>query len=250
MSSAPARGAAQPAALGRWKLWWLAARPKTLPAALAPVIVGSAAAAQASVWRWGPALAAALGAVMIQIGTNLANDVQDFERGADTGDRLGPLRVTQAGLMKPAEVRRGMVVAFGIAILAGLYLTAIAGWPVVAIGLISIASGLAYTGGPLPLGYHGLGDLFVFLFFGFVAVCGTAFVIAGFVPAVAWVASVPIGALATTILAVNNVRDHETDRRAGKRTLPVLLGRRSGVLEIALLLAAAYLTPLLLFAAG
>jgi 1,4-dihydroxy-2-naphthoate octaprenyltransferase len=195
----------------------------------------------------GPALAALFGAMMIQIGTNFANDVFDFEKGADTDDRLGPVRAAAAGLLTPAQMRTGMVAAFGSAFVAGVYLTAIAGWPIVAIGLASIASGIAYTGGPYPLGYHGLGDIFVLAFFGFVAVCGTAFVQVGGVPELAWWASIPVGALATAILVVNNVRDRETDVGAGKRTLAVRFGRAAGIAEYATLLAAAYAVPVALW---
>jgi 1,4-dihydroxy-2-naphthoate octaprenyltransferase len=224
--------------------WVLAARPATLTAALAPVVVGAACAAASAPLRVGATAAALVGAILIQIGTNLANDVFDHEKGADGPDRLGPVRVTQAGLLTPSAVRAGMVVAFAMAMLAGVYLTAVAGWPVVAIGLASIAAGVAYTGGPWPLGYHGLGDLFVFVFFGPVAVCGTAFVASGQVSALAVAASVPVGAIATAVLVVNNVRDRDTDVRAGKRTLAVRFGRRFGVAEYISLLAAAYLVPL------
>jgi 1,4-dihydroxy-2-naphthoate octaprenyltransferase len=150
--------------------------------------------------------------------------------------------------LTPAKVRVGMVVAFVLATLAGVYLTAVAGWSIVAIGLLSIASGIAYTGGPWPLGYHGLGDLFVFAFFGLVAVCGTAFVATGLVPPLAWLASVPVGAIATCVLVVNNVRDRETDVRAGKRTLAVRFGRTFGVVEYVVLMASAYLVPIALAA--
>jgi 1,4-dihydroxy-2-naphthoate octaprenyltransferase len=224
----------------------LASRPKTLPAAAAPVVVGGAAAHAAGGFRAGPVVAALAGALLIQIGTNFANDLMDFQRGADTADRVGPTRVVQAGLLPPAAVRRGTATVFGLALLVGVYLTWAAGWPVVVIGLASILSGLAYTGGPLPLAYNGLGDLFVLIFFGFVAVCGTAWVSALEIPVQAWYGAVSVGALSTALLCVNNLRDVETDRRAGKRTLPVLLGRRGGEIEYVLLLAAAYLAPLLL----
>jgi 1,4-dihydroxy-2-naphthoate octaprenyltransferase len=190
-------------------------------------------AAGAAGVRWGALAAALLGAVFIQVGTNLANDVFDHEKGADTAERLGPTRVTQAGLLTPAEVRRGMMVAFGLAVAAGAYLVAVGGPVIVAIGLASIASGVAYTGGPYPLGYNGLGDVFVFVFFGLVAVCGTAFVATGALPMLAWWAAVPVGALATAVLVVNNVRDRSTDVRAGKRTLVVRFGRAFGVAEYA-----------------
>lgn len=226
--------------MSRVRAWALAARPRTLPAAAAPVLVGTALAWQARGFAAGPAAAALLGALLLQVGSNFANDVYDYEKGADTDARLGPLRVTQAGLLTPPEVKRGMWVVFGLAVLAGLYLAWVAGWPVVAIGLASIAAAIAYTGGPLPFGYRGLGDLFVLLFFGFVAVCGTAWVQMGRIPEAAWPAGLMVGALATAILVVNNVRDHETDRIAGKRTLPVVLGRGAGVLEYGVLLTGAY----------
>jgi 1,4-dihydroxy-2-naphthoate octaprenyltransferase len=203
-------------------------------AAVAYRSVGAASVRVASL------VAALVGAMLIQIGTNLANDVFDAEKGADTADRLGPTRVTQAGLLTAREVRAGMVVAFGLATVAGVYLTAVSGWPLVAIGLASIASGVAYTGGPYPLGYNGLGDVFVFVFFGLVAVCGTAFVGTGAVPALAWAAAVPVGALATAVLVVNNVRDRATDVVAGKRTLVVRLGRRFGTIEYAALWVVAW----------
>ena len=226
--------------------WILAARPATLSAALVPVAVGTACAhaiGGASLW---PALAALFGAACIQIGTNFANDVFDAEKGADTDERLGPVRAVAAGLVSPRAMRVAMAIAFGLATLAGVYLVWVGGWPILALGLASIASGIAYTGGPYPLGYHGLGDVFVLLFFGFGAVCGTTYVQAGEVPLVAWLASIPVGALATAILVVNNLRDRETDARAGKRTLAVRLGRRGAIVEYALAMIAAYATPLLL----
>lgn len=220
--------------------WVLALRPKTLPAAAAPVFVGSAIAWQEGGLRPGPALAALAGAVLLQIGSNLANDVYDYERGADTDARLGPLRVTQAGMLSGRQVRRGMWISFGLAILAGLYLAYVAGWPVVAIGVASIVAAVTYSGGPVAFGYRGLGDLFVLLFFGFAAVCGTVYVQLGEVAPAAWPAAWMIGALATAILVVNNVRDHETDRVARKRTIPVILGRGAGVAEYGVLLLSAY----------
>ena len=166
------------------RVWLLATRPATLTVAVSPVLVGAAAAwrSHPGAVRFDAVLAALLGAVFIQIGTNLANDVFDYEKGADTAERLGPVRVTQSGLLKPRQVRVGMVVSFALATAAGAWLAHLCGWPVVAIGVASIASGIAYTGGPYPLGYNGLGDVFVFVFFGLVAVCGTAFVAIGSVP--------------------------------------------------------------------
>lgn len=230
--------------------WILAARPATLTAAFAPVAVGTACAWSAGAFRADAALAALVGAFLIQIGTNFANDLYDFQRGADTEERLGPVRAAQAGLLGSTHLRAGIFVTFGLAVGVGLYLTWIAGPAVIAIGIASIVAGLAYTGGPFPLAYNGLGDVFVMVFFGFVAVCGTGFVQAGTVPGLAWVASIPIGALATAILVVNNVRDVEGDARAGKHTLVVRMGRAGGVREYALLLVAAYATPVGMWLAG
>ena len=201
-------------------------------------------------FRLGPALAALLGALLIQIGTNFANDVFDFKKGADTTQRLGPMRVTQAGLLSPEQVMSGMWLTFGLATIIGLYLVFVGGWPIVVIGLLSIISGIAYTGGPFPLGYNGLGDLFVFIFFGLVAVCGTYYVQAGTVsPASVW-AAVPVGLLATAILVVNNLRDIDTDRVAGKKTLAVRFGEQATQIEYFLLLGLSYIIPPLMWLLG
>lgn len=229
--------------LTKTQIWLLASRPKTLPAAAVPVIVGAAVALSEGVFRWGPAGAALIAALLIQIGTNFANDVFDYQKGADTSDRLGPLRVTQAGLLKPNEVLFGTIVTFGLAAFIGLYLVWLGGWPILVIGLLSIAAGLAYTGGPFPFGYKGLGDLFVFIFFGPVAVCGTYYVQAESVSPVAYWASLPIGLLATAILVVNNLRDIDSDRQSGKKTLAVRLGATGARVEYILLLSGAYLVP-------
>lgn len=232
------------------QIWLLAARPKTLPAAAAPVVVGTAVAIGEAVFQWGPALAALLGALLIQIGTNFANDVFDYKKGADTTERLGPTRVTQAGLLPPETVMIGMWLIFGLAVLVGLYLVWVGGWPIIVIGILSILAGIAYTGGPFPLGYNGLGDLFVFIFFGVVAVCGTYYVQAGTVsPAALW-ASLPVGFLATAILVVNNLRDIDTDRVAGKKTLAVRFGARGAQIEYLLLVGLSYLIPLLMGLTG
>lgn len=229
---------------GSSRAWLLAARPATLPAALAPVAVGAACAHAAGGFRLGPALAAAAGALLLQIAANFANDVFDFEKGADREGRLGPPRAVQSGLLSPAAMRRGLVATLIGAFVIGVYLAAVAGWPVVAIGLAAIAAAVAYTGGPYPLGYHGLGDLLVLVFFGFVAVGGTTFVQVGALPAMAVVAAIPVGALATAILVVNNLRDRAGDAVAGKRTLAVRLGARGARLEYAALLAVAYLVAI------
>ena len=231
-------------------VWIGAARLRTLPAAIVPVVVGTAVAAASGGVAWAPAGAALLGAIAIQIGTNFANDVFDAEKGADGPDRIGPVRAVSAGLISATAMRRAMIVAFGVAALFGLYLVHVAGWPIVAIGVASILSGIAYTGGPWPLGYHGLGDVFVMLFFGFVAVCGTAYVQVGHVPCLAVWAAIPVGALATGILVVNNLRDRHQDVRVSKRTLAVRFGRGGAIAEYVALLALAYAVPIALAAGG
>jgi len=250
----------------RRRAWLMAARPQTLPAAAAPVVVGTGVAVGIGEFAALPALAALAGALLIQIGTNFANDYYDAVRGADTEDREGFTRVTAGGLIEPALVRRAMALAFGAAVAVGSYLVWVGGVPILAVGLLSVASGIAYTGGPYPLGYHGLGDLFVFVFFGPVAVVGTVYVQAvagvpgvvvtpppGSIPAVAAVAALPMAGIATDILVVNNVRDVAEDRRTGKRTLAVRLGYRASRAEFVALLAASYATPpavVALFGAG
>ena len=208
------------------RLWLLAARPRTLPAAVAPVLVGTSLALTDDVFRPLAFVAALVGSVFIQIGTNLSNDYSDARRGADTEDRLGPVRVTAGGLMPPRRVLVGTYVAFGVAVAAGLYLAAVAGWQLLVVGAASILAGVLYTGGPRPYGYEGLGELFVFTFFGLVAVAGSYFVQTEELRWEAVALGVPVGLLAAAILVVNNVRDIDTDRRAGKRTLAVKLGRR------------------------
>ena len=234
--------------LSPFQIWWLAIRPKTLPAAASGVVMGSALAWHDGSFQLLPALAALCVALLLQIGSNVANDVYDFERGADTHERHGPLRVTQAGLLTSEQVKRGMWVIFGLAAFLGLYLAYLRGWVVIIIGLAAIISAIAYTGGPFPLGYYGLGDLFVFVFFGLAAVAGTYFVQVGLVSAAAWWMAIPIGLIITAILVVNNLRDLENDRKAGKHTLAVMLGSQGVRLEYVLCLAVAYLIlPILVF---
>lgn len=235
---------------GSLRAWVMASRPATLTAAVTPVAVGSACALHVGAFRPGPAVAALFGAVLLQIGSNFANDVFDYEKGADTAERLGPTRAVQAGLVTPRAMRKGMALVFALALAIGVYLTSVAGWPIVVLGIAAMLSAVAYTGGPYPLGYHGLGDLFVLAFFGFAAVCGTVFVQALAVPSIAWLAAVPVGALATNILVVNNLRDRETDVLAGKRTLAVRWGRRGALVEYALLAFVAYLVPASMVAFG
>jgi 1,4-dihydroxy-2-naphthoate octaprenyltransferase len=232
------------------RLWALAARPRTLPAAVAPVLVGTALAIHDGEFHWLRLVAAMVGSVFIQIGTNLANDYSDARRGADTEDRLGPVRVTAGGLTPPRRVLVGTYVAFGVAVAAGIYLAAVAGWQLLVVGALSIAAGVLYTGGPRPYGYAGLGELFVFLFFGVVAVVGSYYVQAEKLPWEAFALSVPVGLLAAAILVVNNVRDVDTDRRAGKRTLAVRLGRSGARRLFAAMLVLAFAVPLAVAAAG
>ena len=233
-----------------WRRWLLAVRPPTLTAAVAPVLVGTGLAVGDGRFVAGSALAALAGAVAIQVGANLANDVSDFRKGSDTAERIGPPRVTQLGLLTERQVVGGVWAAFAVAALCGVYLTAVAGWPVVAIGLASIAAALAYSGGPWPFGYRGLGEPFTFVFFGPVAVAGTYFVQAGVLEAGPLMAALPVGCTVTAILVVNNVRDIETDRATGKRTLAVLIGRPATRALYAALVAGAYALVAALWLAG
>ena len=229
----------------------MAARPRTLPAAVAPVLVGTAlGATERHGLRWLAFAAALLGAVFIQVGTNLSNDYSDARRGADTEDRLGPVRVTAGGLVPPRQVLRATYVTFGLAVLCGVYLVAVAGWVLLLIGAASILAGVLYTGGPRPYGYEGLGEVFVVLFFGIVAVAGSYYVQTERLEWEAFVLAVPVGLLAAAILVVNNVRDLETDRRAGKRTLAVRLGRSRTRGLYAAMVYGAFLTAPLPWVAG
>jgi 1,4-dihydroxy-2-naphthoate octaprenyltransferase len=228
----------------------MAARLRTLPAAIAPVLVGTSIAIQRGIFRPGAFAAALLGALFIQIGTNLANDYSDAKRGADTEDRVGPVRVTAGGLVPPRQVLIATYVTFGLAVVCGLYLVVVAGVELLFVGIASIAAGVLYTGGPKPYGYEGLGELFVFLFFGIVAVTGSTFAQLESWPWQAFVLAVPIGLLAAAILVVNNVRDMDSDRRAGKRTLAVRLGRERGRTIYALMVYGAYLAAPIPWLAG
>jgi 1,4-dihydroxy-2-naphthoate octaprenyltransferase len=226
-------------------IWLMAARLRTLPAAVAPVLVGTSLALGGGTFRPLAFVAALVGAVFIQVGTNLSNDYSDARRGADSEDRLGPVRVTAGGLVPPGKVLLATWVTFGLAVLCGVYLVAVAGPELIAVGAASILAGVLYTGGPRPYGYEGLGELFVFLFFGLVAVTGSYFVQVRELAWPAFACAVPVGLLASSILVVNNVRDLETDRRAGKRTLAVRLGReRTRALYTAMIALAFALAPL------
>ena len=249
--------------LTRREAWVAAARPQTLPAAAAPVLVGVGLAVHDGVAAAAPAVAAFVGAALIQIGTNFANDYYDAIQGADTDDREGFTRVTQAGLIEPARVKSAMYLTFAAAIVVGSYLVYVGGVPILVIGLLSVISGIAYTGGPYPLGYHGLGDLFVFVFFGVIAVMGTYYVQAaavlappltttlpaGTVTLTAFVASLPVAAISTNILVVNNIRDKDEDETTGKRTLAVRFGYGFSRAEYIGLFGVAYLVPLWLWLA-
>ncbi|PSQ37113.1 1,4-dihydroxy-2-naphthoate polyprenyltransferase [Halobacteriales archaeon QS_9_70_65] len=243
--------------VSRTRAWLMAARPQTLPAGAAPVVVGTGLAVGDGVFAPLPAVFALVGALLLQVGTNFANDYYDAVRGADTDDREGFTRVTAGGLIEAAAVRRAMYAAFGLAVVSGVYLVYVGGVPILVVGLASVVAGVTYTGGPLPYGYRGLGDLFVFVFFGLVAVAGTYYVQAaagagvvlpvglppGTLPARAVVAGLPAAGLSTAILVVNNVRDRETDAAADKRTLAVILGSRASRLEWTALVGMAYVVP-------
>ncbi len=248
------------------RIWAMAARPRTLPAAIAPVLVGSAAAnyerdpcnlqelcllVARPAFQWDLFVAALIGSVFIQIGTNLANDYSDAKRGADTAERLGPVRVTSAGLVAPRRVLHATWIAFGVAVLAGLYLAAEVGPEILVIGVLSILAGVLYTGGPRPYGYAGLGEVFVFVFFGLVAVNGSYYVQLEELSWMPFVLSIAVGVLATAILVVNNLRDMETDRRADKMTLAVRLGRpRTRLLYVWMVALAFLAVPVSVLAAG
>ncbi|WP_277541270.1 1,4-dihydroxy-2-naphthoate polyprenyltransferase [Haloarcula laminariae] len=247
--------------ISKRKAWLMAARPQTLPAGAAPVVVGAGLAVHADVFEPLVALAALVGALLIQVGTNFANDYYDAVKGADTDEREGFTRVTAGGLIEPASVKRAMVLTYALAVAVGVALVAIGGVPIVVVGLSGIAAGVLYTGGPFPYGYRGLGDLFVFVYFGLVAVTGTYYVQAvasmpavgafpttlpaGSVPVDAVVASLPAAGLSTAILVVNNVRDRETDMAAGKKTLAVYLGYGPSRVQYLVLVGMAYVVPVL-----
>lgn len=235
--------AARPSRAGSWIL---AARPKTLPAAAVPVLVGTAVAAHHTRIDALVFVATLAAALLIQVGTNFANDYSDFVSGADGAGRLGPTRATQSGLIAPGAVKAATYTTFGLALLIGLYLAWVGGWPIVAIGSVSIVCGFLYTGGPWPFGYHGLGDLFVFVFFGLVAVAGTCYLQSGTWPTLAFLAAIPVGLLCTNILVVNNLRDLPTDRDAGKHTLAVRIGDRATRWQYVVFTLLAYAMPVVI----
>ena len=243
MTSAPAR----PSAL---RVWILAARPHTLPAAVAGVAVGlGAGLAVGAAFRWDTALGCVLVALLLQVVANFSNDLSDHRRGADTPDRQGPTRVAASGLVTERQLEVAIALTIGLAGIVGLYLVWVGGWVLLALGALAIVAALAYTGGPFPYGYKALGEVFVFVFFGLVAVAGTAYLQALRFDALFVVVAIPPGALITAILVVNNLRDIATDTAAGKRTLAVVLGKRRTQGEFGALLGVAYVVPMLLFLA-
>ncbi len=229
------------------QIWLLAARPKTLPAAIAPVLIGIVMAHESGGFDLWAAVAALLGAVLIQVGTNFANDYFDFKSGADEGNRLGPMRVTQAGLVSPTAMKTATTMVFLLAVLCGTYLVWRAGWPIVIVGSLAVLFGLMYTGGPYPLGYNGLGEIFVLVFFGPVAVAGTYYVQTLSFSEPAVMAGLAPGLLSVAILSVNNLRDIDGDRMAGKRTLAARFGRRFARIEYALAVIVASVIPVLMY---
>src|SRR5689334_7384360 len=244
---AATRAATRPSGV---RIWLMAARVRTLPAAVAPVLVGTALAGWQHIFHPLRFVAALVGAIFIQVGTNLSNDYSDARRGADAEDRLGPVRVTAGGLVPPRQVLIATYVSFGVAVLAGVYLVVVAGWQLLLVGAASILAGVLYTGGPKPYGYEGLGELFVFLFFGIVAVAGSYFVQVKHLDWKAFALAVPVGLLASAILVVNNFRDIDSDRRAGKRTLAVRLGRAKTRTMLAVIVYLAFLLAPVTWAFG
>jgi 1,4-dihydroxy-2-naphthoate octaprenyltransferase len=236
----PTKNTSDLSMIDRWKL---AVRPKTLPAALAPVISGGSLAFSAGTFHLLPFLAALVVAVTLQVISNLVNDVADFTEGTDTTERVGPMRVTQAGLLNPRRVWSAVFLCIGVAALAGLYLAFVASWMIVPIGLACIAGAVLYSYGPYSMSKLGLGDLFVAVFFGFIGVSGTVFVVSGSIPHANWPIAFAVGVLTTNILVVNNIRDIETDRKAGRKNIPIRFGRQGGIIEYGLLLGVAYLVP-------
>jgi 1,4-dihydroxy-2-naphthoate polyprenyltransferase len=242
-----ATGSGQPPA---WKVWWLAARPKTLPASIAPIILGTAVASHEDGFHGPTALMAMLTAVLLQIAANFANDVLDFTRGADTAERTGPTRITSNGFVTPGTVLRATGVVLALATMSGLYLVWRGGWPFLVLGIAALICAVAYTGGPFPLAYLGLGEVFVFLFFGPIAVTGTAYLQTLDLTALSLAAAIPPGAMAIAILVVNNLRDLEQDERAGKRTIAVRIGRRNTRFEYGLMLQLTLAMPFVFWIAG
>ena len=232
------------------RVWWSAVRPATLAASVAPVLAGTAVAIHEGGIRPAAGFGALLVAVAMQVGVNFANDYSDFIRGADTPRRIGPVRAAASGVIAPEQVRWAATAAFGVAGIAGLALSLATDWRLLVVGAACLLAGWLYTGGPRPYGYLGLGELFVFLFFGLVATCGTVYVEALRVTPLAILAGVAMGCLATAILVLNNLRDIETDAAAGKRTLATRIGRDRTLMLLALLVVAAFIVPVVMSAVG
>lgn len=229
------------------KNWLLAARLKTLPAAISPVMLGSALAFHDGMFDLLICLMTLLAAILIQIGTNFANDVFDFQKGTDRQDRKGPIRATQAGLISEENMKKAMWQTFALAICVGIYLALIGGWPIVIIGLASIVAGITYTGGPYPLGYHGLGDVFVFIFFGIIAVPGTYYLQTDTINSLSIWMGIIMGMLSNAILVVNNLRDADTDKLSGKKTLAVRFGKKFSRVQYSILVLIPFLLPIYLW---
>jgi 1,4-dihydroxy-2-naphthoate polyprenyltransferase len=233
--------------ISKSQAWLLASRPKTLLAAVVPVVVGSALAISENKFFLPYSIIALACALLIQIGTNFTNDLYDYLKGADNEQRKGPLRVLVSGLITVKEMKIGIIIVFGLAFLLGLYLVYSVDIIVLIIGVVSIIAGLAYTAGPYPLAYHGLGDIFVFLFFGIVATAGTFYLHTHTFNLISFLVAIPVGALTTNILVVNNYRDIEEDRSASKNTLAVILGKDFTRVQFILLMMICYAVIIFLF---
>lgn len=233
--------------INKLKNWVLASRPKTLPAAVAPVLIGTSVAYYDNKNNFIAAFVALICSLLIQIGTNFVNDLYDHLKGSDGDDRVGPVRALATGIISVNEMKRAIYLTFGVTFLLGLYLVNLAGWPILIVGILSIASGYSYTAGPYPLAYNGLGDVFVFLLFGVVAVVGTYYVQALQLTELIFIASIPAGALITNILVVNNYRDIDEDRENNKNTLAVIFGEQFSRVQYFLQLLIAYVVPVFIF---
>ncbi|MEX1297337.1 MAG: 1,4-dihydroxy-2-naphthoate polyprenyltransferase [Candidatus Limnocylindrales bacterium] len=250
MTNPPAPAPTAPVPMRRSRAWLVAVRPATLPAAVGPVLVGLAVAISLGVFEPLPAIAALAVALLLQVASNVANDLSDFRSGVDTEERLGPPRAAASGLLSERELLVGLAIIVGLAGLVGLYLVAVGGIIILVLGVAAVVSAVTYSGGPWPYGYHGLGEVFVFVFFGLVAVAGTTYLQTLTWEPLAFVAAIPVGALITAVLVVNNLRDIETDAATGKRTLAVILGERGAAAEYDLLIGVAYAVPVALLIAG
>jgi len=237
----------QKKAYSKIEIWLLASRPKTLFAAFVPVVVGASLAYADGKISLYLSTMALICSILIQIGTNFSNDLQDFLKGADNKNRIGPLRVLNSGLVSEATMKNAIKIVFGFAFILGLIIVFNSGILILIIGILSILAGLAYTSGPYPIAYNGLGDFASFIFFGVVGTIGTYYLNTGEISALSFIASIPVGALVTNILVVNNYRDIEQDKVSGKNTLAVKLGKTFTRFEYIILLTASFLVPLLIY---